>query len=76
MFATRIWLKDLDKEMVRQICNKIAKKDETFFFEIKKGFLFIYSKDKDKAHKRGMIFIKKYLSKFDKNLGYDVIWLK
>jgi hypothetical protein len=69
MFATIINLKN-SEEKAKKICSDIAQKDNTFSFEIKNGVLSIFSDDRDKAYKRGILFVKKYLKEY--KLGFDV----
>jgi len=69
-------------DQMNDICKDIAKKDETFRFRIRKtsrtlGYepkfdyvLTILSEDKDKAHKRGTLFVKRYFE--GRNLLYWV----
>jgi len=65
------------KERIKEICEDIMIVDNSFKYYIKidyhsQGYqLIIFSNDKDTAHKRGMLFIKKYLKDVD-GLGYWV----
>jgi hypothetical protein len=72
IWVTRIFLKNVDKEKLRQMCEKIEQRDNTFSWKIEGNYLFIFSESKEKAHSRGLLFVKKYLNKFD--LGYDVFY--
>ncbi|MEM2446298.1 MAG: hypothetical protein QW734_06540 [Candidatus Bathyarchaeia archaeon] len=75
MWATRINLKKIGNvERASKICEDISKKDKTFKFKIEGKVLTIISEDKDKAYKRGMIFVKKYLKGM--NVGFDVEEMK
>jgi hypothetical protein len=65
-------------EQIEKICEDIKKRDKTFDYRIGRSLfpnwdwiLIILSDSKDKAHKRGLLFVKKYLSQY--NLFY---WVK
>jgi len=68
-WLTKINLKGCE-EKAQKIAGDIKAKDPTFNFWIKEGYLFIESKDKDTAHKRGLLFTKKYLKECG-DLGYE-----
>lgn len=65
------------KQRIKQICEDIEIVDNSFKYYIKidyhsQGYqLILFSQDKDTAHKRGMLFIKKYLEDIE-GLGYWV----
>lgn len=69
-FKTIINLKGCDREKVREMCRKIREKDDTFQFFFNGKYLVLISENKDKAYKRGIIFVKKYLKGYD--LGFEV----
>lgn len=71
MWVTVINLKNTGNiEKANKICKDISKKDSSFKFDIVGKKLSIFSESRDKAYKRGMIFVKKYLK--DMNLGFEV----
>jgi hypothetical protein len=71
MSTTKIFLKaEVDRDEVSNMCLAIAKKDKTFSWRIEGDYLTIYSPNKDVAFKRGLLFVKKYLVKYD--LGFNV----
>lgn len=67
---------------IERICSDIRNMDPTFRFKIERmvekfrekhdSILIIRSKTLDQAHKRGTIFVKKYLS----DLGDHAYWVK
>jgi hypothetical protein len=71
VFRTLIFLKEnVDREQVKKLCESIAGKDSSFVWRISDNYLIIESLDKNKAVKRGLLFVKKYLKEY--NLGFEV----
>jgi len=64
-YKTVIEIKPVDISRVIEICTSIAEKDETFEFKVEEKkygvFLIIFSKERDQAHKRWLLFCRKYL---------------
>lgn len=64
-FQTIISINPQEVNEVIQFCDSISEKDETFSylieFKIYGTFLIIFSPNKNIAHKRGLLFCKKYL---------------
>lgn len=73
-WVTTIYLKNTEIwTEARKICADIAKKDPNFTYKIEKLWLKIFSSTKDLAMRRGLLFVKKYLSG---DLGFEVSYEK
>lgn len=78
MWTTAIKFKGSElKNRIIQICNDITIQDNSFKYTVTYDYfsdgyqLVIFSPDKDTAHKRGLLFVKKYLEDVE-GLGYWV----
>ena len=74
MYITKINMKGNvnARHKATKICRDIAEKDYTFEFKFDQRYLYIKSPSKDIAIRRGLLFVKKYLSGFD--LGFESFW--
>jgi len=75
MWKTEIYLKELDKEKVKQMCEKIKEKDSTFDFKIENNYLMMFSPDRNTSIKRGLLFAKKYFKDFG-DFGFNISYEK
>jgi hypothetical protein len=70
-WTTTIHVDDLEKLMeLKKVCEDISKRDSSFDYSVNEKLkkIFIYSKSRDQAHKRGMWFHYKFGVFYDVSL--------
>lgn len=72
-WETQIYLKkEVDREVIKEKCSNIEKKDPTFKWEIEDDFLRVYSSTYNKSQRRGLWLVNKIEELKEANSGYEV----